>query len=81
LLATCVPDPEMPENEKGLQLGIQPSTYGRLLPGYAATIKADGLEIRMLTPKNEGPILLAGITLDERGFLMPRPSTEKSPTA
>ena len=81
LLATCVPDPEMPENEKGLQLGIQPSAYGRLLPGYAATIKADGLEIRMLTPKNEGPILLADITLDERGFLMPRPSTEKAPTA
>lgn len=78
LLATCVPDPEMPENEKGFQLGIQALTYGRLLPGYAATLQATGIEIRMLTPKNEGPIVLPGITMDERGFLMPVPPAMKA---
>ena len=70
LIATCVPDPEMPEDERGLQLGIIPNTYGRLLPGYAVKSGPDGLEISMLTPKNAGPVVLPGITMDERGFLM-----------
>ncbi len=70
LIATCVPDPEMPDDERGLQLGIIPNTYGRLLPGYAVKSGPDGLEISMLTPKNPGPVVLPGITMDERGFLM-----------
>lgn len=70
LIATCVPDPEMPEDERGLQLGIIPNTYGRLLPGYAVKTGPDGLEISMLTPKNPGPVVLPGIKMDERGFLM-----------
>ena len=69
LVSTCVPDPEMPEDERGLQLGILPETYGRLLPGYAVKNTTEGLEISLLTPKNKGPILLSGIALDERGFL------------
>ncbi|GAA5138697.1 hypothetical protein GCM10023213_18060 [Prosthecobacter algae] len=71
LIATCVPDPEMPEDERGLQLGIIPHTYGRLLPGYAVKTSAEGLEISMLTPKNPGPVILRSIQMDERGFLMP----------
>lgn len=71
LIATCVPDPEMPDDERGLQLGIIPNTYGRLLPGYAVKSGPDGLEISMLTPKNPGPVFLPSITMDERGFLMP----------
>ena len=71
LIATCVPDPQMPDDERGLQLGIIPNTYGRLLPGYAVKKVTDGLEISMLTPQNPGPVVLAGLTMDERGFLMP----------
>ena len=70
LIATCVPDPEMPDDERGLQLGIIPNTYGRLLPGYAVKSGPDGLGISMLTPKNPGPVFLPGITMDERGFLL-----------
>jgi acyl-[acyl-carrier-protein]-phospholipid O-acyltransferase/long-chain-fatty-acid--[acyl-carrier-protein] ligase len=70
LIATCVPDPEMPDDERGLQLGIIPNTYGRLLPGYAVKSGPDGLGISMLTPKNPGPVFLPSITMDERGFLL-----------
>lgn len=71
LIATCVPDPEMPETEAGNQLGIIPNTYGRLLPGYAVKALPEGLEISLLTPKNPGPVVLPGIIIDERGFLLP----------
>ncbi len=71
LIATCVPNPQMPDDERGLQLGIIPNTYGRLLPGYAVKTVAEGLEISLITPKNPGPIVLPGIVMDERGFLMP----------
>lgn len=71
LIATCVPDPEMPETEAGNQLGIIPNTYGRLLPGYAVKALPEGLEISLRTPKNPGPVVLSGIIMDERGFLLP----------
>ncbi|MEN3940461.1 MFS transporter [Prosthecobacter sp. SYSU 5D2] len=71
LIATCVPDPQMPDDERGLQLGIIPGTYGRLLPGYAVQTGPDGLEISMLTPQNPGPVVLPGIIMDHRGFLLP----------
>lgn len=73
LIATCVPDPEMPEDERGLQLGIIPQTYGRLLPGYAVNVTPEGLEITHLTPTRPGPIQLPHLTLDERGFLLDLP--------
>ncbi|TDU66580.1 acyl-[acyl-carrier-protein]-phospholipid O-acyltransferase/long-chain-fatty-acid--[acyl-carrier-protein] ligase [Prosthecobacter fusiformis] len=71
LIATCVPNPQMPDDERGLQMGIIPNTYGRLLPGYAVKTVAEGLEISILTPQNPGPVILPGIEMDDRGFLMP----------
>jgi acyl-[acyl-carrier-protein]-phospholipid O-acyltransferase/long-chain-fatty-acid--[acyl-carrier-protein] ligase len=71
LIAICVPDPQMPDDERGLQLGIIPGTYGRLLPGYAVQTRPEGLEISMITPQNPGPVLLPGIVMDPRGFLLP----------
>lgn len=74
ILTTCVPNPEMPEGERGLQLGIIPHTYGRILPGYAVKATEAGLEISIITPKNPGPIILPRVVMDERGFLLPVPS-------
>lgn len=71
IISTCVPDPEMPDGERGLQLGIIPNTYGRLLPGYAVKNTPAGAELTLITPKNPGSITLPGIVMDERGFLVP----------
>lgn len=71
LIAACVPDPQMPDDERGLQLGIIPGTYGRLLPGYAVQTGPEGLEISMITPQNPGLVVLPGIVMDHRGFLLP----------
>lgn len=71
LVSVSVPDPEMPDTERGNQLGIQAGSFGRLLPGYAVRSGGGGLEISLLTPKNPGPAVIPDVVMDERGFLMP----------
>lgn len=69
LYASCVPDPEMPENEAGGQLGTRADALGRLLPGFKVTHTAEALIITGLAPVIPASITLPGIVLDDFGFL------------
>lgn len=69
LLAVSVPNPAMPEGEEGGQLGNLPDAYGRLLPGIAYAPEDNGVRLSGLAGGRE--VKLAGVQLDERGFLMP----------
>lgn len=72
MLGACVPDPVMPEGEEGGQLGTCPGTLGRLLPGIACRSEAEGVALTGLASGRE--LRLAGVRLDERGFLLPAAS-------
>lgn len=67
ILATCVPDPTMPEGEEGGQLGTCEGALGRLLPGIGYRNEAEGLMLSGLAAG--GDLWLKGLRLDERGFL------------
>ena len=60
LLATCVPDPEMPAGEEDHQRGRRAGALGRLLPGAASQAKLD----ECLSAWN--------LILTNDGFLMPK---------
>jgi acyl-[acyl-carrier-protein]-phospholipid O-acyltransferase/long-chain-fatty-acid--[acyl-carrier-protein] ligase len=69
LIAVSVPDPVMPEGEEGGQPGWREGALGRLLPGIAYEPEDDGVRLSGLAAG--GLIKLAGMRLDEQGFLMP----------
>lgn len=70
LLTLGVPDPEMPESERGLQLGSVAGSYGRVMMGLTVSQKGTALEVSGLTPMNSGPVALEGVQMDERGFVL-----------
>jgi len=72
LLSTEVPDPPMPENEQGGQLGKKAGSLGRLLPGFKIESNAGDLVLGGLLPKEDSTITIPGVKLDGDGFLVPR---------
>lgn len=70
LLSAEVPDPPMPENEPGGQLGRKAGSLGRLLPGFTVQSDADSISISGLMPRNDAVLRLPGVQLDEQGFLV-----------
>ncbi len=71
LVSAEVPDPPMPENEPGGQLGRRAGSLGRLLPGLAVHCDAGGITISGLMPRNNAVIRLDAVQFEERGFLVP----------
>jgi acyl-[acyl-carrier-protein]-phospholipid O-acyltransferase/long-chain-fatty-acid--[acyl-carrier-protein] ligase len=71
LLSVEVPDPPMPENEPGGQLGRKAGSLGRLLPGFNLQNAADSIRISGLMPGSDAEIHLPGVHLDDQGFLVP----------
>jgi len=69
LVSVEVPDPPMPQNEQGGQLGRKEGTLGRLLPGLCVRSSAEGITISGLVPDASIAIHLPGVRLDEDGFL------------
>ena len=74
LLSSEVPDPEMPEDEKGGQLGKKAGSIGRLLPGLKIETSNEGVRISGLMPGDERSIIIPDLHLDEQGFLTAAPS-------
>jgi acyl-[acyl-carrier-protein]-phospholipid O-acyltransferase/long-chain-fatty-acid--[acyl-carrier-protein] ligase len=70
LIAVSVPNPAMPEGEEGGQLGQREGGLGRLLPGIAYEPESDGVRLLGLASGRE--LKMAGVQLDEQGFLMPQ---------
>jgi hypothetical protein len=70
LIAVSVPNPAMPEGEEGGQLGQREGALGRLLPGIAYEPESDGVRLLGLASGRE--LKMAGVQLDEQGFLMPQ---------
>lgn len=69
LISIEVPDPIMPANEQGGQLGRKAGTLGRLMPGLILETTEHGVRIRGLTPDDGRRIDLDGVNCDEQGFL------------
>ncbi len=70
LVSVEVPDPEMPVGEEGLQLGKKVGSLGRLLPGLNLEATDHGVRISGLMPGKDSVVNLAGVKLDEQGFLI-----------
>lgn len=70
LLSTEVPDPALPEAERGNQLGQKTASLGRLLPGLSLATTADGVQISGLLPGDATVVTINGVKLDEQGFLL-----------
>lgn len=70
LISSEVPDPEMPEDEKGGQLGQKSGSLGRLLPGLIIESTPEGVRISGLMPNDSQSVFIAGFKLDEQGFLV-----------
>ena len=74
LLTLSVPDPVMPEKERGNQSGHKPGSLGHVLPGLAVRAEGGGgggLSFSRLLPHTEAEVLLSGVALDEEGFVVP----------
>lgn len=70
LLSAEVPDPPMPANEQGGQLGKKAGSLGRLLPGLKVQSNAGDLVLGGLLPKEDSTITIPGVKLDGDGFLV-----------
>lgn len=75
LVSTEMPDPPLPKEDEGAQLGIRPGSLGRLLPGLAFHQESTGLRISGLAPDDATPVWLAGGVLDEMGFVVVKPAS------
>lgn len=71
LLTLSVPDPELPEDEQGAQVGRKPGSLGHLLPGLTVQGESGGLLFNGLLPDKDTTARLRGVKLDEDGFVMP----------
>ena len=70
LVSAEVPDPEMPAGEEGFQIGRKAGSLGRLLPGLNLEATDNGVRISGLMPGKDTVVNLAGVKLDEQGFLV-----------
>ncbi len=70
LISTEVPDPELPAAEQGNQLGQKGNSLGRLLPGLHLESTPAGVSISGLLPGDASAVAIAGVKLDEQGFLV-----------
>ncbi len=70
LVSAEVPDPHMPADEEGGQLGRKPSSLGRLLPGLNIESTPDGVRISGLIPDDDRTVSIFGVKLDDQGFLV-----------
>lgn len=73
LISTEVPDPPLPANEQGGQLGRKAGTLGRLLPGLALDSTSTGVRISGLLPESDSAVEFTGVQCDEHGFLIITP--------
>lgn len=69
LVSTEVPDPPLPANEQGGQLGRKTGSLGRLLPGLNLESTATGVRISGLLPDDNRVVEITGVKYDEQGFL------------
>jgi acyl-[acyl-carrier-protein]-phospholipid O-acyltransferase/long-chain-fatty-acid--[acyl-carrier-protein] ligase len=72
MLTLSVPDPELPEKDRGEQLGRKPGALGHVLPGLAVHVQTDGLRFSSLLPHSESHAEIPGVALDDDGFVIPR---------
>ncbi len=79
LISTEVPDPPLPANEQGGQLGQKTGSPGRLLPGLTLESTAEGVRLSGLLPNAPRVVEISGATLDEQGFLVIRELTLTPP--
>lgn len=70
LISSEVPDPVLPEVERGNQLGRNPQSIGRLLPGLTIESTGTGVQISGLLPIDERVASIDGVSFDEHGFLI-----------
>jgi acyl-[acyl-carrier-protein]-phospholipid O-acyltransferase/long-chain-fatty-acid--[acyl-carrier-protein] ligase len=70
LLSTEVPDPPMPAGDEDEQHGKKTGSLGRLLPGLVIESTAEGVIIGGLLPEDERTASIAGVKMDEQGFLV-----------
>jgi acyl-[acyl-carrier-protein]-phospholipid O-acyltransferase/long-chain-fatty-acid--[acyl-carrier-protein] ligase len=71
LLTLSVPDPEMPEKDRGDQLGRKAGSFGHVLPGLAVCVQGEDLCFSSLLPHSETEAEIPGVTLDGDGFVIP----------
>lgn len=76
LVSTEVPDPELPEAERGNQLGQKPGSLGRLLPGLNLVATTGGVQISGLLPNDDRVVEITKVKCDEQGFLVLRESAK-----
>lgn len=72
LISLEVPDPAMPANEQGGQIGRKADSLGRLMPGLVLETIDHGVRVRGLMPEDELTVDLVGVDCDEQGFLQRR---------
>ena len=70
ILALSVPDPVMPEEEVGLQLGRKPGSVGHLMGGLSFHREEGALTIGDLLPGKEVSVRLTNAKIDAEGFLL-----------
>lgn len=70
LVSAEVPDPVMPANEQGGQLGRKHGSLGRLLPGLNLEPTATGVRVSGLLPDDNRVVEITGVKHDEQGFLI-----------
>lgn len=75
LLTLSVPDPKMPEKERGAQHGRKPGSLGHMLPGLVVQPESGGLTFLGLLPMHEAASQVRGVKLDDEGFVVPIIST------
>lgn len=78
LVSQNIPDPLMPPEETGNQLGQRTSSLGRLLPGLSCQVGVDHLTIGRLAQGIDSTIELEGWTLDSHGFIVRTERTDGS---
>jgi hypothetical protein len=71
LLTLSVPDPVMPEKERGAQIGRRDGAWGHILPGLAVRSTEQGLNVSSLVPGSADSVLVPGVRLDDEGFVVP----------
>ena len=75
LLTLGVPDPALPENERGAQVGHKPGSLGHILPGLAVREDGGSLLFSGLLPDSDATARIVGVKLDAEGFVQPTTPT------
>jgi acyl-[acyl-carrier-protein]-phospholipid O-acyltransferase/long-chain-fatty-acid--[acyl-carrier-protein] ligase len=80
LLTLSVPDPQIPEKERGHQFGHRSGTFGHILPGLAVHAQDGSLRISRPLPHSDVGIDLPTMKLDHEGFIIPATASTLMPT-